>query len=181
MKTNNHTWLTSFMRTTLKGHFSDKNVMQGLFTWTFKVLREIFTKNFVREMRFRTKSDVFRTNSDKILSEKPFSHFSFHESEWKLTGLGIEVSHFCCFWTACLTILSENFHFRTKSRTKMDKLSKVFSLKTFGHGRTFRPTGADAPGGFFAGWVANAPPRNPWFWLWKRQFCLAEKYYRKRG
>lgn len=158
------------MRVRLKGHFSDKNFMQDLFTWCFKVIREIFTKNFVREIPFRTKSDVFRTNSDKILSENAFSHFSFHESEWKLTGIGIEASHFCCFWTVCLKILSENLDFRTKSRTKMDKRFRGISLKTFGHSRTFWPAGADAPGGFFAGWVANAPPRNPWFWLWKRQF-----------
>lgn len=158
------------MRVRLKGHFSDKNFIHHLFTWTLKVIREIFTKNFVREMRLRTKSDVFRTNSDKILSEKTFSNLSFHESEWKLTGLGIEVSHFCCFWTACLRILSENLDFRTKSRTKMDKLSEGVSLKTFGHVRTFWPAGTNVPGGFFAGWVAHAPPRNPWFWLWKRQF-----------
>lgn len=155
--------------------------MQTLFTWTLKVIREFFTKNFVREFGFRTKSDVFRTFSDKILSETTFSHFSFHESEWKLTGLGFTPSHFCCFWTACLRILSENLDFRTKSRTKMDKRFEEFSLKTFGHSRTFWPAGTNVPGGFFAGWVAHAPPRNPWFRLWKRQFCLVEKINRKRG
>lgn len=169
------------MRARLNRHFSDKNLIQELFTWRLKVYCEFFTKNFVRESDFRTKSDVFRTFSDKILSETAFSNLSFHESEWKLTGLGIEASHFCCFWTVCLTILSENLSFRTKSRTKMDKRFKGFSLKTFGHIRTFWPAGTDVPGGFFAGWVANAPPRNPWFGLWKRQFCLVEKINRKRG
>ena len=33
----------------------------------------------------------------------------------------------------------------------MDKRFEGVSLKTFGHIRTFRPAGADAPGGFFAG------------------------------
>ena len=151
MKTNNHAWLTPFMRIELKGHFSDKNFIHQLFTRTLKVIREIFTKNFVQEIPFRTKSDVFRTNSDKILSENAFSNLYFHESEWKLTGLGFTPSHFCCFWTACLRILSENLDFRTKSRTKMDKRFKGVSLKTFGHVRTFWPAGTNVPGGFFCG------------------------------
>lgn len=163
------------MRATLKGHFSDKIFIQELFIWTFKIYCEFFTKNFVRESDFRTKSDVFRTNSDKILSETAFSNLYFHESEWKLTGLGFTPSHFCRFWTACLRILSENLDFRTKSRTKMDKRFKGFPLKTFGRSRTFWPAGTDVPGGFFAGWVANAPPRNPWFRLWKRQFLSCWK------